>query len=378
MNQLNSFTSSSDHSSAHSAKAAGFVLASILIGLAMIDLAINVFLAYPSDPKIVDPSHLRLYFEYGRSTEGQLARMTRADPSATAPITLAGWYEPLKVDEFPSTPQDSIVTVYGMSHAVRLGRALLRVSRQFVPRIIGAPGAPANWSYGAFLRDRDVGKSRAVVLAFMSESLPMITTLSGMTRSFDLPEPYTSDRFYLDGNEMKVVNPPYDSFQQYVSTFYDPKKWSQALQVFAKYDTMYSYFMMHQNVLDHSALFRLVRRAYGQRLLREARRNVLDENGFNPDSEQVKVAQAIVHQFAQQARSRKLIPVIFIVNNLGFSDYLFQALRPALDADNVPYLNSASIVSPNDPRGYLPDSHFTSQNDEKLASALIKLIMQSK
>jgi hypothetical protein len=378
MSQLNSFTSSSDRISNRPIISAVLVSASVLISLLLIDLAINIFLAYPTDRKVLNPPHLRLYFEYGRSTEGQLARMTRPDPDETAPITLAGWYQPLKIDQYPSGPQDTIVTVYGMSHAVRLGRALLRVSHHFVPRIIGAPGAPANWSYGAFLRDPGLGKSRAVVLAFMSETLPMITTLSGMTRSPDLPEPYTSDRFFLKGDELKAVHPPYESFQQYVTTFYDPKKWSYALQVFAKYDTMYSHIMVHRNILDHSALFRLIRRAYGQRLIREARRNVLYENGFNPNSEQVKVARAIVEQFAQQARARGIVPVVFIVNNLGFSDYMFQALRPALEAENVPYLNSASIVSPDDPRGYLPDSHFTSQNDEKLAMALIKIIEQSK
>ena len=60
-------------------------------------LLINILFAYPSDPKVTNPSRLRLYFEYGRSTEGQLSRMTRADRTRTAPITLSGWYDPLEV-----------------------------------------------------------------------------------------------------------------------------------------------------------------------------------------------------------------------------------------------------------------------------------------
>jgi hypothetical protein len=190
--------------------------------------------------------------------------------------------------------------------------------------------------------------------------------------------PYTSDLFYLKGRDLDVIHPPYDSFQQYVETFYDPQKWVVALNGFAKYDSMYSPFMMDKNLIDHSSLLRLVRRAYGQRLMRSARNAVLDETGFRPDSEQVKVAQAIIHAFAIQARSDGMIPIIFIVNNLGYSDYLYQALRPALDADNISYLSSHTVASPNDPRGYLPDSHFTDAVDDKLAGALIKAIESSK
>src|SRR6266851_8783748 len=101
----------------------------------------------------------------------------------------------LQVQEYPAKSKNPVVTIYGMSHAVRLAHALGRTSDRFTPRTVGAPGASTNWSYGAYLRDRGGGKSRAVVLAFMSQTFPMITTLSAMTWTFDLPMPYTSDRF---------------------------------------------------------------------------------------------------------------------------------------------------------------------------------------
>src|ERR1700733_10603091 len=147
MNRLNLSTSSSE--TPRRIASAAYVVIWIITGLVIIDISINVLLAYPSDPKVINPSQLRLYFEYGRSTEGQLARMTRPDRSKTAPITLPGWYDTLDITEFPEKTPNSIVTIYGMSHAVRLGLALGRTSRRLTPRIIGAPGAPANWSYGA-------------------------------------------------------------------------------------------------------------------------------------------------------------------------------------------------------------------------------------
>jgi hypothetical protein len=378
MNQLNSFISNFDNTRLRRIGAAAHVVAWVLIGLVVIDVLINLLLAYPSDPKITNPSRLRLYFEYGRSTEGQLSRMTRTDKSQTAPITLSGWYDPLEIVEYPPKAPNSIVTIYGMSHAVRLGLALGRTSDRFTPRTVGAPGAPSNWSYGAYLRDRGGGKSRAAVLAFMSQSLPMITTLSAMTWAFDLPMPYTEDRFYLEDNRLQVIHPSYTSFEQYAEAFSDPARWSVLRSNLAKYDSMYNAFIMHANILDHSALFRLVRRAYGQRFLRNARKSVLDSSGFRADSEQVKVARAIIRDFAKQARSDGVIPVIFLVNNLGYSDHLFKALSPVLEEDHIPYLSSHTIASPDDPRGYLPDSHFTDEVDDKLARALVKVIENAK
>jgi hypothetical protein len=377
MNLPNSFISNSNPTTLHRIAPAIHVAVWVLIGLITIDILIDFLLAYPADPKVTNPPFLRAYFEYGRSIEGQLSRMSRIDRSQTAPITLSGWYDPLAVQEFPSEPQKPIVSFYGMSHAVRLGLALGRISDRFTPRIIGAPGATSNWAYGAYLRDRGGGKSRSVVLAFMSQNFPMITTLSAMTWAMDMPMPYTADRFYLKNNQLQVIHPPYTSFEGYVKAFNEPKEWSKVRELFAKNDPMYNSFIMRANVLDHSSLFRLGRRAYGQRFLRGARKAVLNASGFRPDSEQVRVAHAIIHDFAMQARNDGMIPVIFIINNLGYSDYLYKALSPILHADNIPYLSSHLIASPDDPRAYLPDSHFTDQVDDKLAAALVRLIENS-
>jgi hypothetical protein len=276
--------------------------------------------------------------------------------------------------EDPSTGEKPIVTFYGMSHAVRLAQALGRVSDRYAPRSVGAPAATANWSYGAYLRDRGGGKSRVVVLALMSVSLPMITTVSPMTWNIDFPMPYTSDRFYIERGELRVVHPPFTSFQQYVETFFDHERWSAARAFLAKYDSMYNSFIMRANFLDHSSLFRLIRRAYGQRFVRNERMKVLDRTGYEPASEQIQVARAIVHDFAEHAKLDGMMPVIFIVNNFGYSDYLYQALQSTLEAYKIPYLSSHKIVSPTDPRGYLPDSHFTDIVDDKLARALVELI----
>src|SRR5262249_15514586 len=155
--------------------------------------------------------------------------------------------------------------------------------------------------------------------------------------------------------------PPYESFAQYVETFDDPVKWWAARRFFSENDPFYNNLIFSSSILDHSALLRLLRRAYEQSYLRSRRRAVLDQTGFRADSEAIRIARAIIHQFAIQARRDGMIPVIYIINNLGYSDYAFQALSPVLRADDVPYLSSHVIASPNDPREYLPDSHFTEE-----------------
>jgi hypothetical protein len=119
---------------------------------------------------------------------------------------------------------------------------------------------------------------------------------------------------------------------------------------------------------------RLVRRAWAQKRDRDARARSLDETGFVADSEAVQLANAIVAGFARQARREGVIPVIYIVNNLGFSDHLFRALEPTLRAQHIPFLNSAAVIDPRDASSYLPDTHFSDEADRRLASELERII----
>lgn len=353
-----------------------------IAGLAAMDIFINVAFHYPSDPQ-TPPSRLQAYFEYGRSTENALKRMTRSERSRTAPITLSGWYEPL-VSTVPdelaapssaSEPAKPVVTIYGGSHSVRLARALGRVSKDLAWRSVGAPGATSNWSYGAFLRDQNGHKkSIAVVLTFNTNLLPAITSFSPAMWNYDSPMPYTADRFTLENGKLKVIHPPYDSFVQYERTLSDPKRWPQAVNFFNRNDPLFDSISFQSGLLEQSALVRLVRRAYNTRRHKQIERAVFDKSNFHPESEAVRVARAIIREFAARARADGTVPVIFLVNDLGYSDVLFRALKPALEADAVPYVSSHQFVSPSDPNGYLPDSHFTDANDGRLANALEEVV----
>lgn len=374
MHPRSSSTSSSDGTVPPARSKSWRTLAWALLWLVVIDVGANLAFAYPADVRNVNPGRLQLFFDYGRSMEGRLRRMTRADPARTAPITLAGWYRPLVAVERPVKPGGALVTVYGMSHAVRLADALQRISDRYSTRSVGAPGASTNWSFGAYRRDADRKRSKVVVLAIMSSTLPNITSMTPMTWNISFPLPYTEDRYVLEGDRLGVVKPPYDSFDGYVATLDDPVKWAAALRLFRRYDASYDPFLLEATPLDRSTLVRLARRAWSNRRDREAAGDVLTARGFNADSEAVRLANAIIAAFAAQARRDGQLPVIYVVNNYGYGDQLRRALQATLDRDHIPYLSSDMVVNPNDPANYLADTHFTDANDDRLAGALDRII----
>ena len=372
MNPPSSFTSSSDEKPA---RRRGWVtVAWIALWLVVIDVGVNVAFAYPSDPKNLQPNPLALFFDYGRSMEGRLRRITRPDPEATAPITLAGWYDPLVAIRRPAKPGATEVTIYGMSHAVRLADALQTVSPKYQARSIGAPGASTNWSYGAFLRDRERKQSKVAVLAIMSSTLPMILSPSPMDWNTSFAMPYTADRFVETAGGLRQIKPPYESFSQYVRIANDPSAWDRALGQFAATDPFYDPLLFRENWLDNSSLGRLVRRAWSQRRDRAWRSRVLTAQNYDPESESVRIANAIIADFALKARSEGIVPVIYVIDSFGYGDQLSRALSGTLKRERIPYLSTSQYVDPRNPTAYLPDSHFTDANDRKLAAALARVM----
>lgn len=261
-----------------------------------------------------------------------------------------------------------------MSHAVRLADALSQISSAYQVRSVGAPGASTNWSYGAFLRDKGPPKSKAAVLAIMSSTVPMTLSPTPMDWNTSFPMPYTADRFVLKGKRLQRIPPPYESFEGYVRTLDDPAAWNRALAQFARTDPFYDRFLVRQTWLDNSTMVRLMRRAWSQRRDRSWRGKVLDAKHFDPDSEALKVANGIVADFARQARQAGIVPVIYVVDSFGYGDQLYLALSRTLHRDRIPYIATHDYVDPADPTGYLPDSHFTPQNDRRLAVALARLL----
>jgi hypothetical protein len=357
-----------------------YPLAWIVFYLLVIDVGVNLFFGYPADPRDTATSKVQRYFEYGRSIEGKLDRMTRASAAESAPIVAAGWLSDDArfvgaAEQVAGGRGRPIVTFYGMSHADLLAKDLAGQDATLAVRFRTAPQAAPTWSFTAYLHDRPRVHSDVVVLTVMTNTIALLSATSGTTMYFDGAYPYTWPRYLLEGGKLRAVAPPFVSVEGYRKFFFDPPAWSSYLDWLAQHDKHYDPLLFRRTPLDKSCLVRLLRRSYALATRAARQSRVYDEaRGFDASSEEALVLAAVVAEFARQARAEGSIPVVYVVNNLGTSDHAFALLQPTLARHRIPYLSSHELVAPNDPRNYLPDSHFEHGRNLELARAMARLI----
>ncbi len=347
--------------------------------LCAIDISINLLFPYPTDPRNITPSRLQQFFEYGRSTEGKYARMTRPTNDASAAIVASGWLE--SDTEFFLTDtmhraNKPIVTIYGMSHAGDLARALSEVDTLIAVRYVGAPGAVVSWAFAAYSIDTNRVHSAIAVLAVMTDGIPFITTTSGEAMSWWFPYPYTYPRYYISAGELLEVRPPFMSVSGYREYFYDQQKWSQYRMWLQCNDRYYDPLLFQMNILDKSSLCRLLRRSYASITRRSKEAYVFDGQVFNTASEDVKLLRALVSEFARSARASATIPVVYIVNSMKTDNSLYALLAPLLSTESIAFLNSETVCASEDPEYFTSDGHFTTSANMRLATAMERVIQE--
>jgi len=355
-----------------------FVVVWIIFYLVLIDMFVNITFPYPKDPHNIHPSFLQGYFEYGRSVEGKLAVMTRHNEYESAPRVSGGWLNSDKHNSLPnkiSKPGEVLIALYGMSHTQDLWTAISEIDKRYLIRGFMAAGATPNWTYAAYEFDKGRHKAHAVILGIMTEGIDLITSTTGMTAYFDICYPYTFPRYTVENGKLLVSYPPFLDAKGYIEYFYDDSKWNQYRAWLAKNDKLYDPFLFQRSVFDHSALVRLLRRAYAEREKQNITSRVYTESRFIENSEEIVILRAIVQTFAESARADNIIPIIYIVNTQGQGDKLFRVLKPVLDANGIPYLSTHIICPPDDPRVYLSEnSHFIPSKDMELAREMIRII----
>jgi hypothetical protein len=352
----------------------------IVFYLTIMDIAVNIIFRFPVDPKNTPPSFLQGYFEYGRSVEGKLDKMVRLADTQPNPILGYGWLQNKRYESLPKEASDNqtLVAVYGMSHADLLGKAIVAVDNKYVIRYITAPGAPPGWSFAAYEADKDCHEAKVVILGIMTDSVPYLSATAGTTSYFELGHPYTFPRYFVKDGQLKQAYPPFFTAEGFKEYFYDSRKWGEYRDWLAKNDKFYNAFLYKRSFTDMSALFRVLRRAYSTHIKEKRVNHVYTKDGFNLNSEEIVALRGIIKAFAQSAREKKSLPIIYIVNNEGRKDHLYRALKPVLEANNIPFLSTHIICPPDDPRIFLgTNSHFIPSKDMELAKEITKIIMKN-
>lgn len=347
-----------------------------LVFLAVIDVAINRLFAYPTDPRSTSPTQLQQYFEYGRSAEGKLRRMVQPTDEATAPIALIGWLDPLSFDNRPSQPapgSDLLVSVYGMSFSQDLGAAIKKADPRITIRAVTAPAAPGSYSYAAYQMDRGRHQAHVAILGVMAANVAVINTMSPVTWN-DAAYPYTYPRYRVESGQIQTVRPVVQTLSHMRAALGpSPSMWREYCEQLSQHDECYSTFLVRQTVLDRSSLCRLARRGWSQ----PGMSRVHGPRGFDPGSEQVLVLRALVADFARCCRKDGVLPIVFLIDNLGYADHLFATLRPVFEREPIPVLSSHALISPADPRNYIGGGHFTAAGNALLAKDALRLINDS-
>ncbi len=350
----------------------------ILFFLVVFDVSINFLFPYPLDPHVTSPGELKVYFEYGRSIEGKLSRAIGSTDESSSSIAQVGWLDPelwkkLNVPVSRGPNEDLLVAIYGMSFSNNVGEAMKEIDSRIGLRMIAGPAAPPNYSLAAYTLDRGRHQADVVILGLLASSVKAIKTMNGMTWQFESPAPYTYPRYLLEDGKLKAIWPKIMSLNQFRTALHDKQQWDAFVTQIREHDQFYSSFLFQRNFLDNSVLVRLIRRAWAQRHQMTVTNQIHDSRGFNAESE-IPVLKAIVTEFAATAKADGKMPIVLLLNDRGYEDHLFQALKPTLENASIPYLSTHNIAPATDIRNFVSDGHFTKSANKSIAEALLKLI----
>jgi len=322
-------------------------------------------------------SALQNYFDYGRSIEGKLRRLVGETSALDAPIVKAGWLSS-ECDTEQLLPPDKLgIDVYGMSFTNKIADEVERLNPGIVIRRFAGPGAPPNHSYACFLRRFEANRTLAPVqiLGVLASSVRRMETISGLTTSFEGPTPFTYPRYsltktgYLEGHMPTITSEDDLRF-----ALADPRKWSEFEGDLAVNDYFYSRSTFNSDFLDHSVIARMIRRAWGQRVVNDRTNALRPTEGFSGAPDIMPVLRAILVDFARKARRRGTRPLVILIEDRGYGGTVSAPTIPTLRANGIEFISTSSIVAPSDSGNFVADGHFTSTAFAKIAQAVLKLV----
>jgi hypothetical protein len=344
--------------------------------LILSDVAVGFAFRPPLDP-LRASSSLQAYFDYGRSIEGKLRREVGSTPEQDAAIVKAGWIANECDIATPRSPGKLTFDIYGMSFSNQIADQMVRADPNLASQGFAGPAAPPNHSYACFVHRVEANLDRASIqiLGVLASSIPRMETISGLSTSFESPQPFTYPRYSLSLNGHLVgYSPSINTEEDLRAALANPVKWRTFLNELATNDSFYAPRVFQADVFDHSVLGRMIRRAWGQRVLRARTAALRATNGFSGAPDIAPVFRAMLIDFANRARTAGERPIVILIEDRGYGGSLSAIAAPALRANQIDFITTSQIVSPDDPGNFLSDGHFTPVANEKIAHAVLDLL----
>lgn len=349
------------------------VLVWVAAWLVLIDVALQ--LAFTPKPGRPPATTLQRYFDYGRSIEGKLERAVALDPAKDDQIIDAGWNSPKALGGVTlKGPADANlrIALYGQSFTHNAAAEAAALDGRIALRQIGGPGAPPSHSYAAYDADTPYRQADVVLFGVLSSSVPMMGSMSGLFWMFESPAPFSFPRYRLEGDKLVAEQPMIASEEAFRAAFgARSDAWQRYKDQLRRHDRGYDGFTMEQNLADRSALLRLIRRGWvAHRQAYEA--GVYEPGrGFDPQSEEVRVLEAMLKDLARRTRARGERLVVLLLHTRGQSDHLHAVLQRTLKANGIEYVSSHEAFSANDPANFVADGHYAEAANRRLAQALL-------
>jgi hypothetical protein len=318
------------------------------------------------------------FFEYGRSIEGKLARTVGTSDATASLVAAAGWRVPPLGSNAPTWPRegsDLLVAVYGQSFSGQVGEELARLDPTVTLRKWGGPAAPPNAAYGLYLADRGPHQANVVILGVLASEVARMDSTSAINTQFEAPAPYTYPKFLTDGSGgLATVELGVRTLAELREVLADPARRDSLRDAMRRDDPYFAPFLFDRNLLDSSALVRMVRRAAAHHHIRAVDDRSHALSGFMDDAPVIATLRLLVVEFAASARRDGKLPVLLLFNNRGFADHLYVCLADTIAASDIPYVSSHTVCSANDPTVFIGDGHFTPEIITRIARALVNVL----
>jgi hypothetical protein len=355
------------------------VLATVLstiVSLVALDVAVDIVFGLPADPQ-APATTMETYFDYGRSVEGKLRRMVAVDATHDAPIIEAGWLAH-DCSRSETIPAGKIgIDMYGNSFSEYIGSFMEKIDPAISIEYFGGPGAPPSHSYACFVMRDEARKTTAPiqVIGVLGSSMRRMLTISGVTTTVEQPQPFTYPRYSIgpDGR-LVAYSASIQSVDELRTALQERAKWRQFNDELATMDAFYAPEMMSENIADRSVLLRMMRRAWGQRVIRDRTASLHAETGFSGAPEIASVARAILKDFAKRARAAGQRPIVILIEDHGFGGLLSAVLSSTLKENHIEFIATGEFVRADDPYNFVPDGHFTPVMFLKIARAVLQLV----
>ncbi len=343
--------------------------------LIILDVCIGVVTTYPDDPMNDEIGTLQRYFNYGRSVEDKVRWMTSDSNQTASRLANSGWLirEQTRKSK-PDPGRSTLASIYGMSFSSHIGHALEKVDPDVSVRLSGGPGATVSRSYADYLLDRGEHEADIIMLGVLASSIETTGTVSHMTWNFEAPSSHFYPKFYVEDDELRRVEPPAYSLDQFREKLKDEQGWASILDFIRTHDPYYDRFSFEKDIFDDSVIGRLVRRAWAQRQYSVVAERFYNTEGFTNYDNSLDVTKSLIQAMHDQARRDNKVFIALLIHTMGYQDHLYAALNEFLDDNGIAYLSTHDIVDPTVFQNFQRDGHFMPELDFDIARELSALI----